>query len=798
MYPAERTARTLSSIKNSPLRNEKSKLPWLNQVSLLTFIVILAFSTILIALSGYLVFRNQRQTLIDEKYVDLQFIAEFKIQQILRWNQERMADVNTLASSILLQEIIAQKLNSPQPSPNLLSFNQSMEQFLIQNEYESILVASTDDEILYSSWETPASLDPETKDLIHKVGIAGTPIMGDFFYSQRDKKIALELAAPVQAGNDNPISVLVLRVDPNLYLYPLIQSWPTESQSAETLIVRQQGDSVLFLNRLRNSDAEPLSLSIPLSELNVPAVQAISGYQGELRGNDYRGVEVIAQANPIPGTPWFMISKVDVSELQPEIRSLLLNILMIVGLAVLFAAVLAGYYITTRQKSLFRKLLTVEREAQIEHNLLSETLSSSMDEIYIFDAVTYRFRSVNEGALKNLGYSRDQMMYMTPLDIKPEISEREFARLLEPLDSGKTERVIFETNHQRADHSRYPVEVHVQLFNYGSERVYLAVIQDITERKIAETKVKESYEKYRVLFQTFPLGLIVTDKKRRIVEVNPVAERIIDVPATKLIGFDSDSIPLMVIDPDGKPYNPELFPGALENLENQSINSVEIGIINQSGETIRVSVTTAPIPLPAYGLLLILEDVTESRRVEKELLFSQERYRYLVDLSPNAIFVSHKERIEFINDAGVILFGADKAEQLIGKPVYEVFHPDYHETIRARLKQMIEEKQAVPMIHEKIIRLDGSLRDVEVAAVPIHDERGVTIQVILRDISERIQAEEKLQNQISELQRWHEVTLGREKRILELKDEVNSCLRKAGLPERYYSDDKTKASGKDE
>ena len=79
---------------------------------------------------------------------------------------------------------------------------------------------------------------------------------------------------------------------------------------------------------------------------------------------------------------------------------------------------------------------------------------------------------------------------MTPLDIKPELTLESFKALLAPLVSGETTTVVFETVHQRADGSRYPVEVHVQLFDYGGERVFLSVINDISERRQAQDEIQ--------------------------------------------------------------------------------------------------------------------------------------------------------------------------------------------------------------------------------------------------------------------------------------------------------------------
>ena len=131
-----------------------------------------------------------------------------------------------------------------------------------------------------------------------------------------DGKPCLDAAAPILDAEGRPTAVLVLRVDPQHYLYPLLESWPTPSRTAETLLVRNEGEEVVFLNQLRHSPSPPLTLHIPLSRAEVPAVRAALGEVGEFEGPDYRGVDVLADIRPVPDSPWYMVAKVD-SERDP-------------------------------------------------------------------------------------------------------------------------------------------------------------------------------------------------------------------------------------------------------------------------------------------------------------------------------------------------------------------------------------------------------------------------------------------------------------------------------------------------
>src|ERR1035438_8946554 len=84
--------------------------------------------------------------------------------------------------------------------------------------------------------------------------------------------------------------ILLLGIDPSEFLYPLIQSWPTPSRTAETLLVRREGDEVVYLNELRHRKDTAMQLRFPLTDRRIPAVRGALGVEGTAEGIDYRGV----------------------------------------------------------------------------------------------------------------------------------------------------------------------------------------------------------------------------------------------------------------------------------------------------------------------------------------------------------------------------------------------------------------------------------------------------------------------------------------------------------------------------
>lgn len=156
------------------------------------------------------------------------------------------------------------------------------------------------------------------------------------------------------------------------------------------------------------------------------------------------------------------------------------------------------------------------------------------------------------------------------------------------------------------------------------------------------------------------------------------------------------------------------------------------------------------------AMLNVMED---QKRTEKALAESEIRYRTLVEQAPVAIYVNRGGRLVLVNAACLRLFGATTSDQLLGKSPYELFHPDFHSVLNERIHHLLNHGSAVPLIEEKIIRLDGTTVDVEVTAAPFEDRGFRSIHVVLRDITERKQAEaevsllhQELQGYIAELE----------------------------------------------
>ena len=170
----------------------------------------------------------------------------------------------------------------------------------------------------------------------------------------------------------------------------------------------------------------------------------------------------------------------------------------------------------------------------------------------------------------------------------------------------------------------------------------------------------------------------------------------------------------------------------------------------------------------------------ERQQVEKErselivsLQESEERYRSLVELSPEAIAVHCQGKIAYINAAGAKLLGASSPSALIGFPVLHFVHPSYIAIARERIRQVEEENKPIDLAEAKLMRLDGTIIDVEVAGIPAIYQGSAAAQIIIRDVTERKRVEQQLLHDA-----FHDALTGLPNRLLFI-DRLGQAIRRS-------------------
>ena len=229
----------------------------------------------------------------------------------------------------------------------------------------------------------------------------------------------------------------------------------------------------------------------------------------------------------------------------------------------------------------------------------------------------------------------------------------------------------------RKDGTKFPGEISTAVFKDkdGAIRTSM-IIRDITERKRAEEALRENEEKFRTLAETIASGILIY-QGNRFVYANRTAESV--------TGFTQGELQQMDfwerVHPD---YQEIVRERGLRRQRGEMVPShYEIKFFNKKGEERWVDTATGYTTINGKSAgLITFFDITERKRTEEALRESEERYRQLVELSPEAIFVHIDGKFVYINPAATKLFNLSAPEEVIGKSVFDFYHPDYHEVIR--------------------------------------------------------------------------------------------------------------------
>lgn len=147
------------------------------------------------------------------------------------------------------------------------------------------------------------------------------------------------------------------------------------------------------------------------------------------------------------------------------------------------------------------------------------------------------------------------------------------------------------------------------------------------------------------------------------------------------------------------------------------------------------------------GIVGVINDITEYKKFNEVLRESEERYRRLVELSPDFISVQSEGQVVFINWAGAKLLGVESPKELIGKSFMDFIHQDFKKIFYERVQLMQTEGNTVPVFEGKFCSLNGTNIDVEVSAVALTLQGKSVVQIIARDITQRKQVEQALQSE---------------------------------------------------
>ena len=342
---------------------------------------LVGLAALMLPAGGYCLYRHATQTIRGEKQSELSAFTELKTEQIAEWRKHRLANARANSTG-LIRTYVDQWLKGSVEASLEAGILARLRTLRDLEELQNMVLVAPDGRLLLSLDSRLEDLDPNAKQLVAQALASHEVVFGDFFRCPTCGEVHLDVAAPILDPHNRPVAALILRSDAEEFLYQFVQSWPTPSRSGETLLIRRDGDDALFLNQLRHRPDPALSLRIPLSRSDSPAVQAALGKTGEFEGRDYRGVQVLAEIMSVPDSPWIMVAKVDTEEILAEARYRGRFVLLFTALSMLVTGAIAAFIFSLRQKHIYQDLYRAEYQGRhVEEAMLRESEQrSKLDE----------------------------------------------------------------------------------------------------------------------------------------------------------------------------------------------------------------------------------------------------------------------------------------------------------------------------------------------------------------------------------------------------------------------------------
>jgi len=597
------------------LHKQKPATPWL----LVVLFSIVAVSSILL---GIFYYRSHKKSLIRDTAFELSAIADLKVNQIAQWRNERLGDALLIGGNTPFVRLLYTYLHEKNQSGLYPDVAASLKSVAVYPEYKNVFLIDSLGRVRGNFPDNDSLYDENIKEILPGLLELRTGILTDFFRAKNISPVYMNLVIPLVntwRNDSSAFGLLLIRIDPSEVLYPLLQTWPAPGKTTESLLAMQEGDEVIYLSELRFRKNSELELRKPVSAEKLPAAMAARGEMGTNDGIDYRGAPVIASMRKVPGSPWFLVAKVNHSEVFTALNDQMTMIVIIIILFILTIGMLLGIIEWNENARFYREKYEAELDRLALRKHFDYILKYANDIIFLTDR-NMTIIEANDRAFEAYQRPREELLGMGLYKIR----SPEALKSLEVESQILEERgyATYETIHVRKDGTLMPLEISARKVEIEGVKYFQAICRDITERKQAEETLRESEERFRKIFEESPISIAMTGKDMAIIRANS--------SFCKMMGYKEDelkSVPLKSF------THPDYAAGddvALLRLvaEEIPVYHTENRFIRKDKSEIWGSATISIIRNnndEAQYFLAMIGDITQRKQAESELIAAKEK-----------------------------------------------------------------------------------------------------------------------------------------------------------------------------
>jgi two-component system sensor histidine kinase/response regulator len=662
-------------------------------------------------------FRNERL----QASARLQAIAELRATQVQAWLDRHMSFAQFLDDSTILADMFMRWHDRGDAKAGATLLARAIDSRHADGS-DSVLLLDEKGDVVAREHPAHREVAPELRATFARAQALGQSVNSSVYRrAGTEIPLRMDVVIPLLKTGQPARGAIVMRVDPRRSLFPLLETWPVPSATAETVLWTRAGERVRNISNVRGQPDSSGRFDQPSAQSTLPIARLVRGELARdvaTRAVDHAGRQVLTVGHPVTGTDWWIVAQIDLDEVDAPAREHARETLVAALLAMLGAVLATRLWAQRHAIAQGRRERGEQRERLQALALLEAIAQSASDAIYAKD-LEGRYIYCNKAAAQFLGLTPQQVLGRT----NEQLFDAETARRTTQADRdaisgqrGGTFEETIPTPRGRIDvlSTKGPL-----VDREGTVIGMLGVTRDVMDMRRAQRALRDSEEHYRTVVSALNEGVVVCDPQGKVLSCNPAAERMVGATSEQWRGQSVVAPGWTLLDPGGRPMPASELPIARVIAGRGPQHDVLIHTRSALGAAVTYQISSVPVISPDSGALVAVvtsfADVTERLRLEadarrhrgeleslvsartRELTAANEALeetarfnREITDAIPGLVtYWDHKLCCRFANRTFLDWFDLT-ADQVLGRTRAEIFGREHEAVLEDRLAAALQ------------------------------------------------------------------------------------------------------------